>query len=198
MSFVNSTTSIDIEAFASKQLRQDCLGPVGSFFDEFFDSRRLFEDLCLEDDLVASAPNVCFAPFAISGDDEEDSDGLPAITAEACSIPIASVDRNSHSPLLSPSDTESFASTTFSFSSSSFSSSRHQIGKSKSSSDDDNKTQSKRERNRQAAERCRKRKADLIASLQFDCDQLRQERNALVAENKRLRAMLGVESLMQM
>lgn len=195
MSFANSTS---IDTFAGKQLRQDCLGPVGSFFDEFFDSRRLFEDLCLGDDSAASTPSAV-APVAISADDEEDSDELSAMTAKACSIASVAADRNSPSPLLSPSDTESFASTVSSDSSPSSSSlaSRHRTGRIKTTSDDDT-TRCKRERNRQAAERCRKRKADLIASLQSDCDQLRQEKDALVVENKRLRAMLGFASPMQM
>jgi len=51
---------------------------------------------------------------------------------------------------------------------------------------------SKREKNRLAAERCRQRKANLIESLQVECDQLRLEREKLLAENARLLQALGV------
>ena len=50
----------------------------------------------------------------------------------------------------------------------------------------------KRERNRLAAERCRQRKTDLISTLQKECDDLRIERERLLAENARLMAVLGL------
>ena len=50
----------------------------------------------------------------------------------------------------------------------------------------------KRERNRLAAERCRQRKADLIGTLQKECDELRLERERLLADNARLLRALGL------
>lgn len=50
----------------------------------------------------------------------------------------------------------------------------------------------KRERNRLAAERCRQRKAQLIDSLQKECDELKAERERLLAENARLMQALGI------
>lgn len=51
----------------------------------------------------------------------------------------------------------------------------------------------KRERNRLAAERCRQRKADLIGTLQKECDGLRLERQRLLADNARLLRALGLQ-----
>lgn len=48
----------------------------------------------------------------------------------------------------------------------------------------------KRERNRLAAERCRARKSTLISSLQDQCNRLRQERDHLISENRRLKSLL--------
>lgn len=53
------------------------------------------------------------------------------------------------------------------------------------------KALTKRERNRLAAERCRARKANLINSLQSECDGLRAEREALLRENQILRELLS-------
>lgn len=50
----------------------------------------------------------------------------------------------------------------------------------------------KRERNRLAAERCRQRKADLIGSLQKECEELRRQRERLLEENARLLRALGL------
>lgn len=51
---------------------------------------------------------------------------------------------------------------------------------------DEDPRQSKRERNRIAAEKCRLKKVELIASLQRECSQLKAERERLVQDNERL------------
>lgn len=50
----------------------------------------------------------------------------------------------------------------------------------------------KRERNRLAAERCRQRKADLIGSLQKECEELKRQKERLLEENARLLRALGL------
>lgn len=53
----------------------------------------------------------------------------------------------------------------------------------------------KRERNRQAAERCRARRVNLIVSLQAECEQLRTERERLVKENRALMEALSAAGM---
>lgn len=51
----------------------------------------------------------------------------------------------------------------------------------------------KRERNRKAAERCRLKKLNTIAALQKECEQLRLERDMLLAEVKAYRASFHLQ-----
>lgn len=55
----------------------------------------------------------------------------------------------------------------------------------------DHKLAVKRERNRQAAERCRARRVNLITSLRAECEQLRADRERLIKENRLLMEALS-------
>lgn len=59
----------------------------------------------------------------------------------------------------------------------------------------DNKLAIKRERNRQAAERCRARRVNLIANLQAECEQLKADRERLIRENRLLMEALSAAGM---
>jgi bZIP transcription factor len=155
-----------------------------SWFHAFVDGDRLFGDFCRDYDANTSGDN---------------SDGSSSFLTPT--FPLQSIHPTSDRPSPNPSiphsppstavsDYEDSASIFSTNSSLAFLSRTLPSAYSSTSSRLDTKLVDRRERNRQAAERCRKRKADLVTCLRASCEVLQREKEALMAENARLRAML--------
>lgn len=173
-------------SLSNNEGRGPFFGVDDSWFYDFVDGDRLFGDFCYDNDTVTCS---------------DSSDGmsfLAPVYSFQSTLPIPIPDQprpNPSIPLSPPSATLSDYEDSMSI----FSTNSSLTGLSKlpspvyssvPSGSDTTKIMSKRERNRQAAERCRKRRTDLISNLQADCEALQREKEALLVENARLRAML--------